>query len=95
MNLKKYEYKPWFEEGCSELLDQRKQAKLQLLQDLSEINGDNPKNVKCEANRQFRKRKTNEFKRGFQPRNILVKDENGDFLAYTQNVLNRLKNYFS
>jgi hypothetical protein len=29
--LKKH--KPWFDEGCSELLDQRKQAKLQWLQD--------------------------------------------------------------
>jgi hypothetical protein len=33
--------KPWFDEGCSELLDQRKQAKLQWLQDPREINGDN------------------------------------------------------
>jgi hypothetical protein len=29
--LKKH--KPWFDEGCSKLLDQRKQAKLQWLQD--------------------------------------------------------------
>jgi hypothetical protein len=36
--LKKH--KPWFDKGCSELLDQRKQAKLQWLQDPSEINGD-------------------------------------------------------
>jgi hypothetical protein len=35
-----------FDEGCSKLLDQRKQAKLQWLQDLSEINGDNLNNVK-------------------------------------------------
>jgi hypothetical protein len=34
--LKKH--KPWFDEGCSILLDQRKQAKLQWLQDPSEIN---------------------------------------------------------
>jgi hypothetical protein len=32
--------RPWFDEGCSELLDQRKQAKVQWLQDPSEINGD-------------------------------------------------------
>jgi hypothetical protein len=36
--LKKH--KPWFYEGCSKLLDQRKQAKLQWLQEPSEINGD-------------------------------------------------------
>jgi hypothetical protein len=34
----------------------------------------------------------NEFKRGYQPRSNLVKDENGDVLA---NCLNRWKNYFS
>jgi hypothetical protein len=32
-------HKPWFDGGCSELLDQRKEAKLQWLQDPSEING--------------------------------------------------------
>jgi hypothetical protein len=37
----------------------------------------------------------NEFKRGFQPRNNLVKDENGDLLADSHNILNRRKNYFS
>jgi hypothetical protein len=37
--LKKH--KPGFGEGCSELLHQRKQAKLQWLQDSSEISGDN------------------------------------------------------
>jgi hypothetical protein len=37
--------KPWFDEGCSKLLDQRKEAKLQWLQDPSEINGDNLNNV--------------------------------------------------
>jgi hypothetical protein len=33
-------HKPWFHKGCSELLDQRKQAKLQWLQDLSHVNGE-------------------------------------------------------
>jgi hypothetical protein len=42
--------KPWFDEGCSILLDQRKHAKLQWLQDPSEINGDNLNNVRHEAN---------------------------------------------
>jgi hypothetical protein len=35
------QHKPWFNEGWSKLLDKRKQAKLQCLQDPSEINGDN------------------------------------------------------
>jgi hypothetical protein len=37
----------------------------------------------------------NEFKRGCQPRNNLVKDENGDLLADFNSILNRWKNYFS
>jgi hypothetical protein len=45
--LKKH--KPWFDEGCSKLLDRRKQAKLQWLQGPSEINGDNLNNVRREA----------------------------------------------
>jgi hypothetical protein len=31
--------KPWFDEGCSKFLDQRKQAELQWLQDPREIHG--------------------------------------------------------
>jgi hypothetical protein len=117
--LKKH--KSWFDEGCSELLDQRKQAKLQWLQDSSEINGDNLNNVRREASRHFRNKKReylkdkinelatnskdknirdlyrgiNGFKRSYQPRNNLVKDENGDLLADSHSILNRWKNYFS
>jgi hypothetical protein len=47
--LKKH--RPWFDEGCSKLLNKRKQAKLQWLQDPSKINGDNLNNVRREANR--------------------------------------------
>jgi uncharacterized protein YdiU (UPF0061 family) len=36
-----------------------------------------------------------EFKGGYQPRKILVKDENGDLLADSHNILNKWKNYFS
>jgi hypothetical protein len=50
--LKKH--KPWFDEGCSTLLDKKKQAKLQRLQDPSEINGDNLNNERREASRYFR-----------------------------------------
>jgi preprotein translocase subunit Sec63 len=109
--LKKH--KPWFDEGCSKLLDQRKQAKLHWLQDPSEIIGDNQNNVRREASRHFRNKKReylkdkinelatnknknirnlyrgiNEFKRGYQPRNNLVKDENGDLLADSYNIYN-------
>jgi hypothetical protein len=40
-------------------------------------------------------RGVNGFKRGYQPRNNFVKDENGDVLADSDNSLNRWKNYFS
>jgi hypothetical protein len=49
--------KPCFDEGCSKLVDPRKQAKLQWLQDASEINGDNPNNVRREASKHFRNKK--------------------------------------
>jgi hypothetical protein len=51
--LKKH--KPWFDEACTKLY-QRKQAKLQLLQDPSEVNGDNLNNER-EASRHFRNKK--------------------------------------
>jgi hypothetical protein len=35
------------------------------------------------------------FKRGYQPRCNLVKDENGDLLADPYNILNKWKNYYS
>jgi hypothetical protein len=50
-------HKPWLDEGCSKLLDQRKQARLQWLQALSEIGGDNLNNVRYEARRYFRNKK--------------------------------------
>jgi len=39
------EHKQWFDDKCSELLDHRKQAKLQWLQNLYQRNGDNLYNV--------------------------------------------------
>jgi hypothetical protein len=47
-------HKSWFDEGCSKFLDRRKQAKLQWLQDSSEINGDNLNNKRREDARHFR-----------------------------------------
>jgi hypothetical protein len=116
--LKKHKQR--FNKGCSKLLDQRKQAKLQWLQDLSQMNRDNLNNVRREANRRFRNKKReylkdkinkhamnsknknirdlceviNEFKGGYQLRNNFVKDENGDLLADSHNILNRWNNYF-
>jgi hypothetical protein len=46
--------KPWFDEGCSELIDQRKQAKLQWLQDPSEANEGNLSDIRREASKASR-----------------------------------------
>jgi hypothetical protein len=45
------------DEGCSKLLDQREQVKLQWLQDPSEINEDNLNNIRRETSRHFRNKK--------------------------------------
>jgi hypothetical protein len=37
----------------------------------------------------------NEFKKGFQPRINIIKDENNNQIADLQNVLNRWKNFFN
>jgi hypothetical protein len=106
--LKKH--KPWFDKGCSKLLDQRKQTKLQWLRDTNEINGDNLNNVRREASRNFRNKKReymkdeiNELRMNSKNKNIrdlyggsnLVKNENGDILADPHNILNRWINCFS
>jgi hypothetical protein len=69
--------KPWFDEGCSELLDQKKEAKLQWLQDPSEINGDNLNSVRREASgyftnkkREYREDRINELARNSKKKNI-------------------------
>jgi hypothetical protein len=101
-------------------IDQRKQAKLQWLQDPSQINGNNLNNISREASRHFRNKKReylkennelethsknknitelsrgiNEFKKYYQPRSNLVRDENGDLPADSYNDLNRWNSYFS
>jgi hypothetical protein len=52
-HFKLKKHKPWFDEGCSKLLDKRKEAKLQWLQNPSKINGDSLNNVRREASRYF------------------------------------------
>jgi hypothetical protein len=37
----------------------------------------------------------NEFKKGYQPRLNIIKDENGNLIADPQNILNRWKNFFN
>jgi hypothetical protein len=112
--------KPWFDEGCSKLVDRRKQAKPQWLQDPREANEDNLSDIRREASRHFRNkereylkdkinelepnsknknirdlyRDIKEFKKVYQPRTNLVKDERGDLLVDAHKILNMWKNYF-
>jgi len=50
-------HKAWFDEKCLGFLDQRKQTKMQWLQDPSLSNVDNLNNVRREASRHFRNKK--------------------------------------
>ena len=52
--MKGNQHKPWFNEKCSQFLGQRKQAKLQWLQDPNQSNADNLSNARREANGDFR-----------------------------------------
>ena len=49
--------KPWFDEECLHFLDQRKRAKMQWIQDLSQSNADILNNVRREVSRHFRNKK--------------------------------------
>jgi hypothetical protein len=49
------QHKPWIDDQCSKLLDQRKQDKLEWLQNPSQTNGDKLNNERCETSKTFRK----------------------------------------
>jgi hypothetical protein len=70
--LKKH--KSWFDGGCSELLDKGKQIKLQWLQDLGEINGDNLNNISCEVSRHFRNKKEEYLKGKISSKSKNIRD---------------------
>ena len=48
------QHKPWFDEDCLDILDERKQAKMQWIQDPSQSNVDNLDNVRRDASIYFR-----------------------------------------
>jgi hypothetical protein len=76
--------KPWFDKGCSTLLDQRKQAGLQCLQDPTEISGDNLNNIRRKTSRHFRNKKR-----------IYLKDKIGHATNSNKNIRDiRGINYF-
>jgi hypothetical protein len=51
------QHKPWFDEECLGILDKRKQAKMQWIQDPRQSNEDNLNNVGRDASRHFRNKK--------------------------------------
>jgi hypothetical protein len=50
--------KLWFDDNCTKLVDQWKQAKLQLLQNPNQTNGENLKNLRSETSITFRKKES-------------------------------------
>jgi hypothetical protein len=115
------QHKPWFDEECLHFLDQRKQDKMQWVQDTKQSNVDNLNNVQCGAGRHFRNKKKaylkakideletnskiknirdlyrgiNNFKKGYQPRSNIVKDDKSDLVADCHSILARWRNHFS
>jgi hypothetical protein len=84
------------------IIRSKETAKLQWLQDPSEINGDNLKDKINEhatnsTNKNMRDlyRGINKFKGSYKSRNNLLNGENGDLLADSHNILISWKNYFS
>ena len=51
------QHKPWFDENCLRFSEQRKQAKMQWLQDRNQSNVDDLNNVRREASIYFRKKR--------------------------------------
>jgi hypothetical protein len=113
-------HNPWFDKECSKSAVSSKQAKLQWLQDPSELNNDNLSDIRWEDSRHFRNKKTehlkdkfnklesnsenknirelyrgiNEFKKGYQPRPNLVKNDRSNLHVNPHKILNRWKKYF-
>ena len=51
------QHKPWFDEECLGILDRRKQAKMQCIQDPSQSNEDTLNKVRRDASRHFRNKR--------------------------------------
>jgi hypothetical protein len=65
--------KPWFDDECSKLIDQQKQAKLRWLQNPSQINGDNLKNLRYEASKIFRNQRREHLKTKLMSLRLIIK----------------------
>jgi hypothetical protein len=80
--------KPWFDDECSKLIDQWKQAKLQRLQNPSQINGEILQNFRRETSRIFRNKKR-EYVKG--KINELETDNKNLLQTYTEAQMNLRK----
>jgi hypothetical protein len=60
------QYKPWFDEECLVMLDQRKQDKIRWIQDPSQSNVDNLNNARRDVSRHFRNKKKAYLKSKFE-----------------------------
>ena len=115
------QHKPWFDKECVGFLDQRKQAKMQWIQDPSRSSVDNLNNVRRDTSIHFRNKKKayvkakieeletnskiknvrdlqrgiNDFKKGYQPRTIIVEDKKGDLVVDCHGIMARWRNSFS
>jgi hypothetical protein len=65
--------KPWFDDECSKLIDQRKKAKLHWLQNPSQINRDNLQNLRRETSRIFRNKKREYLKSKINDLKLIIK----------------------
>jgi hypothetical protein len=83
--------KPWFDEECSKLADQRKQAKLKWLQDPSEANEYNLSDVRREANRHFRNKKREYLKDKI---NELVSNSKNKNIGHPYRGINEFKKVY-
>jgi len=69
------QHKPWFVEECLGFLDQRKQAKMQWIHDLSQSSVDNLSNVRHDASRHFRNKKKEYLKAKIEEFKLTVRSK--------------------
>jgi uncharacterized NAD(P)/FAD-binding protein YdhS len=81
-----------FDQGCSKLLDQKKQDKLQWLQDQSEINRDILNNIRREASRHFKNKKREYLKYKINEVASNTKNKNTETYIEKQMSLKRITN---
>jgi hypothetical protein len=67
------QHKQWFDEECLSLLNQRKQAKMQWVQDTSQKSVDNLNNVRREVSRHFRNKRKEYLKLKLRNLKLTVK----------------------